>query len=136
MRIQGFHHLAIQVTDVERCTAFYRDVLGLSEQARHHLPDGRLRSVWLTVDAQGGFLAVERCDAETPSEEEPFRTPRAGLHLLALRIPSGSRGLVEEELAARGIPVVHRTAYTIYVRDPEGNRVGLSHHPHPHPEQA
>ncbi|HSP79585.1 MAG TPA: VOC family protein, partial [Myxococcaceae bacterium] len=45
MDIQGFHHLAIQVRDVERVTAFYREVLGLPELRRHHRPDGSLRSV-------------------------------------------------------------------------------------------
>lgn len=129
MHIQGFHHLAIQAHDVERCTAFYRDVLGLPEQARHHLPDGTLRSVWLTVEGSA-FLAVERCD--DPPSETSYRTGRAGLHLVALRIAREQRDELERELTFREIPIVHRTAYTIYVRDPEGNRVGLSHHPHPH----
>ena len=35
----------------------------------------------------------------------------------------------EARLRSRGVEVVHRTAWTIYVRDPEGNRIGLSHHP-------
>jgi len=25
---------------------------------------------------------------------------------------------------------VHRTRWTLYLRDPEGNRIGLSHYPH------
>jgi hypothetical protein len=37
----------------------------------------------------------------------------------------------EERLHAGGVEVVHRTRWTLYVRDPEGNRVGLSHHPEP-----
>ena len=28
-----------------------------------------------------------------------------------------------------GVPVVHQTRWTLYFRDPEGNRVALSHHP-------
>jgi glyoxylase I family protein len=127
MRLQGFHHLAIQVRDVERCAAFYRDVLGLPEQVRHLAPDGRLRSIWLTVPG-GGFVAIEGC--EGAAEKEAFRTPRPGLHLLALRIERGDREQVERALVEKGHPIVHRTPYTLYVRDPEGNRVGLSHHPH------
>ena len=29
-----------------------------------------------------------------------------------------------------GVDVVHRTRWSLYVRDPEGNRIGLSHFPH------
>jgi hypothetical protein len=54
---------------------------------------------------------------------------RPGLHLVALRIGLADRQAWEDRLAAAGVPVVHRTGFTIYVRDPEGNRVGLSHHP-------
>src|SRR3712207_8734332 len=39
MDVQGFHHLAIQVRDVEKVTAFYRDVLGFTELKRHHRAD-------------------------------------------------------------------------------------------------
>ena len=127
MRTHGFHHLAIQARDVEKTTAFYRDVLGLPEQVRHLSPDGSLRSVWLSVPG-GGFLAIEACEGEPPGDH--FRTSRAGLHLFALRIERGDRDAVERELGERGVPVVFRTAFTLYVRDPEGNRVGLSHHPH------
>ena len=38
--------------------AFYRDLLGLREIARHHEADGSLRSVWL--DLGGPVLMVER----------------------------------------------------------------------------
>ncbi len=127
MRTHGFHHLAIQARDVEKTTAFYRDVLGLPEQVRHLAPDGSLRSVWLSVPG-GGFLAVETCEGEPPGDH--FRTPRAGLHLFALRIERGDREAVEAALKERGVPVLFRTPFTLYVRDPEGNRVGLSHHPH------
>ncbi|HXX30163.1 MAG TPA: glyoxalase, partial [Myxococcaceae bacterium] len=30
-----------------------------------------------------------------------------------------------------GVAVEHETRWTLYVRDPEGNRVALSHHPQP-----
>ena len=127
MRTHGFHHLAIQARDVEKTTAFYRDALGLPEQVRHLSPDGSLRSVWLSVPG-GGFLAIEACEGEPHADH--FRTARAGLHLFALRIERSDREAVERELGERGVPVIFRTAFTLYVRDPEGNRVGLSHHPH------
>lgn len=129
MHIQGFHHLALQAHDVEQVTAFYRDVLGLTEQARHHRPDGSLRSVWLSIsgEAAGGFLAIESADGVP--EPQSFRTPRPGLLLIALRIAREDRAAVVGALARAQVPIVHQTRWTVYVQDPEGNRVALSHHP-------
>lgn len=130
MNVQGFHHLAIQVHALERTAAFYREVLGLSELARHHRPDGSLRSIWLSL-GDAGFLALEEVSGEVA--DDGFRTSRPGMHLLALRIAPESRAGVLEALSARGVEVVHQTRWTLYVRDPEGNRIGLSHHPHDPP---
>jgi glyoxylase I family protein len=126
MDVQGFHHLAIQVRDVEKVTTFYRDVLGFPEMKRHHRPDGSLRSVWVEVPG-GGFLALEEVTGEP--EPGPFRSERPGLFLLAFRIARVGRARAVETLARAGVALEHETRWTVYVRDPEGNRVALSHHP-------
>lgn len=126
MDVQGFHHLAIQARDVERVTAFYRDVLGFPELTRHVRADGSLRSVWVGVPG-GGFLAVEA--VEGAPEALPFRHERPGLHLVAFRIRREARARTVEALRAAGLALEHETRWTVYVRDPEGNRVALSHHP-------
>jgi glyoxylase I family protein len=123
MQVSGFHHLAIQVRDVEAVAAFYRDALGLSEMARHHRPDGSLRSIWVALP-EGGFLAVEQSTPVTGSA--PADT---GFTPLALRIRREERAAWIAALSGRGVPVEHQTRWTIYFRDPEGNRVALSHHP-------
>lgn len=119
----GFHHLALQARDVERVSAFYRDVLGLTEARRFHRDDGSLRSVWLSLGAgeQAGFLAVEHL-AEGGQGT-------LGLSMIALRIDPASRAGVLAELARRGVKLEKQTGWTLYVRDPEGTLVGLSHHP-------
>ncbi|MFT3916361.1 MAG: VOC family protein [Anaeromyxobacteraceae bacterium] len=127
--IAGFHHLAIQCADLVRCEAFYRDVLGLAVVKRWPDAMGGERSVWLALDGQGSFLALERAGA--PPVDAPFQDPRPGLHLVALRIARADRERWEARLGAAGVAIVHRSRYTLYVRDPEGNRVGLSHHPEP-----
>src|SRR5919197_17679 len=127
MLIQGFHHLAIQVRDLERAGAFYCGVIGLSEQVRHYREDGTLRWIWLEVPG-GGFVALEAC-AAAAAPEEAFREDAPGLHLVALRIDPAARAEIERELERQAVPIVHRTRWTLYVRDPEGNRIGLSHHP-------
>lgn len=129
MRIGGFHHLAIQVRDLERAERFWSGLLGLEVIARHVDEAGAPRAVW--VAAGEGFVALERCAGEPG--DRPFRDPVPGLHLIALRIDPADRTAWEERLAAAGHPKVAETPFTFYVQDPEGNRVGLSHHPHPRP---
>ncbi len=138
--MQGFHHVAIQCADLESCERFYREVLGLSLLRRWPRPGGGDRSVWLSVGE--GFLALERAEgsgpraAAAPAGEPPWRDPAPGLRLVALRIAAGERQAWEARLAAQGVAVAHRTPFTLYLRDPEGNRVGLSHWPLAWPEGA
>ena len=127
MHVQGFHHVAIQVRDLERSAAFYRELLGFPELARHRRPDGSLRSIWVQVPG-GGFLALEEVAGALPPPG-PFRHEEPGLLLLAFRIPRAGRQAALDALARAGVALEHQTRWTLYVRDPEGNRVALSHHP-------
>jgi catechol 2,3-dioxygenase-like lactoylglutathione lyase family enzyme len=122
----GVHHVAILVRDLPGAEVFYRQVLGLPVLRRWPSADGGgERSVWLDLGG-GAFLALERT-TEGAAAAEPEQAP--GLHLLALRIAAAARGDWEARLVAAGVRVTHRTAYTLYFQDPEGNRVGLSHWP-------
>lgn len=115
------HHLAIQVQDVERALTFYRDLLGLPETRRQP------HSVWL--DAGGVILMLERCAGDP--RPAPWRSEHPGLHLLALAIDPAARADTRRRLLAAGYPIEGESAFTLYTRDPEGNRVGLSHYPDP-----
>jgi len=136
LRVSGHHHLAIQVQDLPRAERFYIDVLGLTVLRRwpwspEEMQSGKIgeRSLWISVGASSGdeFIALEACDAEPIPA--PFRDPHGGLHLLALRITADTRARWETHLETRGVEIVNRTRWTLYVRDPEGNRIGLSHYP-------
>ncbi len=122
----SFHHLAIQCADLEASERFYREVLGLAVLRRWPREEGGDRSVWLSL-GDGAFLALER--ALEPPAAQAWRDGKPGLHLLSLRIPRAERRAWEERLEASSVPVVHRTRWTLFFHDPEGNRVGLSHHP-------
>jgi catechol 2,3-dioxygenase-like lactoylglutathione lyase family enzyme len=122
----ALHHLALQCADLAACERFYVEVLGLPVVRRWPAEGGGDRSVWLGLGGDA-FLALERAGA--PPRGAPWQDPAAGLHLVALRIAAGERAAWEARLAAAGVPVVHRTGWTLYLRDPEGNRIGLSHHP-------
>ncbi|HTA21352.1 MAG TPA: VOC family protein [Polyangia bacterium] len=150
---RGFHHLAIQVRDLAATERFYREVLGLAVLERWPALEGPSaggggaggvagpevppkaadgngeRSVWLAV-GDGAFLALERVAGGATAAEDAARAARPGLHLVALRIERAAREAWVQRLAAAGVAVEARTAFTLYVRDPEGNRVGLSHWPH------
>lgn len=127
MERPGFHHLAIQVHDLERAEAFYAGVLGLPVIRRWADDEGAPRSIWVGL-AGGGFLALERC-SEPAGDGAPFATPVPCHLLVALSIDPEARDEWETRLADAGHPKEKETAFTFYVRDPDGNRIGLSHHP-------
>jgi glyoxylase I family protein len=128
MKVEGLHHVALQVRTLAPMVAFYRDVLGLPVLAEHPGPDGKPRSVWLQLP--GAFLALETVTGAA-GKPSSFRNEAPGWFLVALRIPPEDRERVRSELAHANVALEHETQWTLYVRDPEGNRVALSHHPHP-----
>jgi catechol 2,3-dioxygenase-like lactoylglutathione lyase family enzyme len=117
------HHLALGSADVERLAAFYEEALGLPVVARHGNEQGVLRSIWL--DLGGSLLMLEHTEEPRPR----VATLGAGLFLLALRVAAHELPALESRLAARGHAIESRTAFTSYLRDPDGNRIGLSHYP-------
>jgi glyoxylase I family protein len=118
-----FHHLACGTRDVERLARFYSDVLGLPEVARHFESDGSLRSIWL--DLGSGILMVEK----TGLEPSPVSGVGAGYFLLALRVSAEERAAFERKLGEAGAEIESRSEWTSYARDPDGNRIALSHYP-------
>jgi catechol 2,3-dioxygenase-like lactoylglutathione lyase family enzyme len=110
------HHVALRVDDCERAAAFYARVLGLSER-RRLLEGGALRAIWLEAD--GVLLMLEKRLRGSGAEA-------GSAHLLAFAIED--LGEWERRLAAAGVTVEDRTPSTLYVRDPDGHRVGLSNY--------
>jgi catechol 2,3-dioxygenase-like lactoylglutathione lyase family enzyme len=117
------HHLALGARDVEAVARFYREVLGLAEERRHHTDDGALRSIWL--DLGGARLMIEHTTAEGARVEGVG----AGPFLIAVGGTGAEREAFERALQAAGGGVEDRTPYTSYGRDPEGNRVAVSTYP-------
>ena len=111
------HHLALRVADPERAAAFYSGVLGLAEQRRLE-EGGRLRAIWLR--AGEALLMLER-------ELRGAGASEGSGHLVAFAVDdlAGWR----EKLARAGVPVEDHTEFTLYVRDADGHRVGLSCYP-------
>ncbi|HEX9620630.1 MAG TPA: VOC family protein [Polyangiaceae bacterium] len=121
--MRRLHHVAIGSADVSRLAAFYRDVFGLTESARHHDGAGGLRSIWL--DADGTLVMIERSDAPARRVEGVGTGP----FLVAFAVSAAERERFERALVQRGQPIEARTEFTLYARDPDGNRVAVSHYP-------
>ncbi len=109
------HHLALRVSDCDRSAAFYGGLLGLRERRRLTDGEGGLRAVWL--EAGEVVVMLERrlrgCGPEQGSG-----------HLLSLAVDDleAWRG----RLLEAGVPIDDSTPTTLFVRDPDGHRVGLS----------
>ncbi len=127
MRPTRVHHLAVKVVDLDAAEVFYGRVLGLSVLRRWPAASGNgERALWFDLGGSA-FLAVERAAAAAPAKAEEA----PGFHVCALAILRAEREAWLNRLEAAGHPVYQQTDYTLYVRDPEGNRVGLSHWPEP-----
>ncbi|MET0553776.1 MAG: VOC family protein [Vicinamibacteria bacterium] len=108
------HHLALRVADCVRSAAFYSDVLGFPELRRFD-DAGRVRSIWLR--AGDAILMLETALRGAG--------PDGGSgHVLVFAVEALPAW--EERLGAARVSIDDRTAYTLYVSDPDGHRVGLT----------
>jgi catechol 2,3-dioxygenase-like lactoylglutathione lyase family enzyme len=110
------HHVALRVADCERSASFYSRLLGLPER-RRLLEGATLRAIWL--DAGEAILMLERSLRGGGADQ-------GSGHLLAFAVDD--LGEWERRLEAAGLAIEDRTAHTLYLRDPDGHRVGLSTH--------
>ena len=124
------HHLALGARDVESLAQFYRHAFDLVERARHFYANGTLRSVWL--DLGGSLLMIEASRAD----ERVIEGIGRGLFLIAFEVSVAERARMEARLVALGGALETRGRFTSYARDPEGNRVALSHYPEAGAEQG
>ena len=125
----ALHHVALGARDVDAVAAFWRDVVGLPELETHTEDGGgATRSIWLDL-GHGAILMIER----THRELDPLPGPVVGVgpFLIALRASPERRRALSARLAEAGYPLEDQTRYTSYHRDPEGNRLALSHFPEP-----
>jgi catechol 2,3-dioxygenase-like lactoylglutathione lyase family enzyme len=118
------HHLAVVTADLARAEAFYSGVLGLTVVRRWADDAGAPRAVWMTL-AGDAFLALERASAAGPRRSDGA----PGWHCVSLTIAKSEREAWRSRLAGHGVTVERESDYTLYLRDPDGNLIGLSHWP-------
>jgi len=115
------HHIALRTADVRGLAVFYREMIGLPDAERPS--GGRADTVWLSAGAV--LVMIE------PREAGEAGVPNGSMELVAFAISPADRACVEERLARGRVVIEARTAFTLYLRDPDGRRVGLSHFPEP-----
>ena len=108
------HHLALRTDDLAALERFYAGILGLAITRKSP------HSIWL--DAAGTILMLEQRDTAEP------RIDPATKELFAFTVTPAER----EQLATTlGDRIEARTDFTLYFRDPDGRRVGVSSYPDP-----
>jgi len=123
------NHLAVKTHNVEGLAKFYTDILDLKETRRHNDEHG-LRSIWLKIGTS--ILMVERSRSTITQDGKkltPFSDDPPGYHLIAFTIDEDEKNLWRQRLSSEKIRIENESEYTIYFRDPEGNRIGLSSFP-------
>ena len=115
-RILGFAHMLLQVSDIEASKRFYASLLGFTERKAKPLADGRPfvpfhQGIALTTGANVKPIQIDHM---------AFRV--SGVESLAARLKNAKVKFFED---------LHDGIYgrTIYVADPDGNKVELYEEP-------
>ena len=114
MDLAGVHHVSLNVSNLDACTRFYVDVLGLEILPR---PDLGFPGLWVRAGEQEIHL-LQRDDWEAP----------AGQHF-AFRVSDLEAAI--QELAERGVEVkgpfeIPETGRQVFFYDPAGNMIELN----------
>ncbi len=109
----AIHHIAFRVGDLEQSTAFYREMLALRVRR-----DASPRAVWLAIDADAVLMLEKRPAGEAT-------TPPDSMDLVAFRVEAAEKARIRALCIDRGC-FDGETEHTVYLRDPDGRRIGVS----------
>jgi glyoxylase I family protein len=132
LRISGLQHATLICSDLERTTAFYRDLLGLAlVEEGVNADDPATRHFWFSSDPQasGDQLALRLTFLEYPQMAKATQGV-GGVHHLALAV--GSAAEVEawrDYLQQREVPTTESferdKLRSVYLRDPDGQIIEI-----------
>ena len=121
--MQGMHHVALFVPDLEACLHFYRDLLGMAEEWQPD-PD----NIYLTSGNDN--LALHRLDASSQLGGAQ-RLDHIGFIMRQPEdVDAWHEHLVKHQVRITQLPRTHRDgARSFYCHDPAGNLVQFIYHP-------
>ena len=112
------HHLALRTHQFAYVLSFYQRVFRL-EIVREN-PG---RSYWLELEPGESVLMIEQASAN----EAPY-TPTS-FEFLAFSMSPDERFAFREHLRREDVVLEDETEHTLYFRDPDGRRIGVSSYP-------
>jgi catechol-2,3-dioxygenase len=125
VQIAGLAEVVLNVHNLDRSLAFYRDLLGLTVIS----PPERTNPIFLQAGNAMADLPALVVLVQLPPDTPNFSPPRT-LHHLALAIPADAFDAAHDALTTAGFTV--RTGQhpvipsrTMYIDDPDGNEVEL-----------
>ena len=122
MRVQKLGHAVLKVRSLAVSVPFYRDVLGLTEVARHGS-----NMVFFSCGDNHHDLAL----LEVGGQAAPPMDNQVGLYHLAFKVGDSLDELraFRDHLAAHGVALVgqadHRVSQALYCHDPDGIMIEL-----------
>lgn len=132
LRVTDLDHIVLRVRDIEGAIEFYTQVLGLQP---HRVDEYRKGEVPFPCARVNSGTII---DLLPSPDQEPIDDGPRNLDHYCLTIAETDMERLSEELAERGVEVVsdapgqrsgaRGTATSIYIRDPEGNRIELRHY--------
>ncbi|HET8522308.1 MAG TPA: VOC family protein [Thermomicrobiales bacterium] len=125
IQIAGLAEVVLNVHNLDRSLAFYRDLLGLTVIS----PPERTNPIFLRAGDAGADLPALVVLVQLPPDTPDFSRPRT-LHHLALAVPADAFDAAHNALTTAGFnvrfgqhPVI--PSRTMYIDDPDGNEVEL-----------
>jgi glyoxylase I family protein len=116
------HHLAFRTHNIERLERFYRDVVGLALLKKDS------KSTWLRLGFGTGNTGILML--ESRSQTEPEIPPQA-MDLTCFAIAPEKAEEIRARLSKFNVPIEGSTPHSLYFRDPDGRRLGVSSYPAP-----
>jgi catechol 2,3-dioxygenase-like lactoylglutathione lyase family enzyme len=121
-KLEHIDHIALTVKDLERSSAWYREVLRLEQ--RHQ---GMWNGIPLLVGAGETCLALFPASTPTPLPPADHRT--ISLRHVAVRTARANFEQAQAERAQRDIPFSfedHEICHSIYFHDPDSYRIEIT----------
>lgn len=120
MKIESLGHIVLKVSDLEVSRRFYHDLLAIPISAE----SAEWGMIFFTLGSHHNFAILE-VGSEAEKNFDGF-----GVEHFAFKIAGDLHSLHEAklELEKEGVdvmPVDHNVSYSLYFRDPDGNRLEL-----------